>query len=87
MALADESWPDDALDAIVELADAYAEISADDLRTYMRPAPSPAMVGSAFAEAKRLGYIEPVDFRPSTSRSRRSGRSLTWRARIDRKSS
>lgn len=81
MALEDshESWLTDAVATLVGLAHVQDLVTADDLRREMRPAPHPNLAGIAFTTAKREGHIEAVDYRTSTSKTRKHGCLRTWR--------
>lgn len=74
-----ESWLEDAVATLIGLAHAQELVTADDLRKHIRPAPHPNLAGIAFSTAKREGHIEPVDYRTSTSKTRRHGALRTWR--------
>jgi hypothetical protein len=78
-----ETWLDDAVATIIGLAHVQAEITADDLRSHIRPAPHPNLAGIAFTTAKRAGHIEAVGYQTSTSSTRKHGALRTWRRRIN----
>lgn len=73
-------WLEDAVATIHALAHANDHVTADDLRKVMRPAPHQNLPGIAFTSAKRLGYIEAVNYQTSTARSRKHGSLRTWAA-------
>jgi hypothetical protein len=79
MALEDSEWIEDAVATIIGLARNQEFVTADDLRSSMRPAPVANWTGIAFTTAKREGHIEPVDYRTSTSKTRKHGSQRTWR--------
>lgn len=75
-----KAWLHDAVATLIGLTQGQELVTADDLREHMRPAPHPNLTGIAFTTAKREGHIEPVDYRTSTSRTRKHGALRTWRA-------
>ena len=79
--LEDLDWPTDALNMLTAYAASGLTFSSDDLRQSMRPAPSPAQVGTAFREAHRLGIIRPTGYKESSTPSRRHGVIRTWTAK------
>ena len=84
MALDDSAdWPLDAQLAILRMSITEPSFSADDLRKVIRPAPHPNMVGAAFAACRNLGFIEPVAYQISTTKTRRHGSLRTWRRKIN----
>ena len=82
MALADETWPEDAVAAIIGLAHDLPEFTCDDLRKEMRPAPHPNHYGAAFLTAKSAGFIEATGYQTSNNKTRRHGALRTWRRKI-----
>ena len=75
-----EAWLEDAVATIHALAHSQVSITADDLRKEMRTPPHQNLPGIAFTTAKRLGYIEAVNYITSTARSRKHGSLRTWAA-------
>ena len=78
MPLEDADWMDDAIATILGIAQSQEVLSADDLRRELRPAPHSSMVGTAFKEAHRLGYIERVGDKNSSAKSRNGSMIRTW---------
>ena len=78
-----ETWLADAVATLVGLAHVQEFVTADDLRREIRPAPHPNLAGIAFTTAKREGHIEPVDYRTSTSKTRKHGSQRTWRRKVE----
>ena len=78
MPLEDADWSEDAVATILALALSRDVFSADDLRREMREAPHPNMVGTAFMNAHRKGYIIRAGDKPSSVKSRNGGRNGTW---------
>jgi len=78
MALADETWLEDAVATIVGLSIDKAEFTADDLRKEMRPPAHPNWPGIAFGQAKRRGLIEPISTAISQAKSRNHGSLRVW---------
>ena len=81
--LADETWSEDAVAAIIGLAHDLPEFTSDDLRKEMRPAPHPNHYGAAFLAAKNAGHIEATGYQTSNNKTRRHGALRTWRRRIN----
>lgn len=79
-ALEDLSWHKDAIDTIAALADMGFDLTADDLRKLMRPAPHPNDIGAAFRAARLLGIITEVGTRVSSAPSRKGGLIRLWQA-------
>jgi len=80
LALEDNEWLGDAVATIHSLSMSQPEITADDLRKHMRPPSNSNWPGIAFSTAKKLGYIEAVNYITSTARSRKHGSLRTWTA-------
>lgn len=78
-----ESWLEDAVATIIGLAQVQVELTADDVRREMRPAPHANLVGIAFTTAKRAGHIEAVGYQTSTSKTRKRGCLRTWRRKVE----
>jgi hypothetical protein len=76
-------WHDDAMAAIIGLANDLPEFTCDDLRREMRPAPHANHYGAAFLAAKTAGFIEPVSYTTSANKTRRRGSLRTWRRKIE----
>jgi hypothetical protein len=83
MVLADQDWHLDADLAILRLSLTQSELTADDLRKVLRPAPVPHWVGLAFGRASRAGLIEKVNDTTSKVRSRNNGSLKTWRRKTE----
>lgn len=83
--LDDLTWPEDALNAIIQLSARGHEFAADDLAREFRKPPRPNMAGPVFTRAKDLGYIVGVGYRPSTAKSRKGGVIRTWTLNNNRK--
>jgi hypothetical protein len=77
-ALEDNGWQEDALATIIGLSHAQLIFSADDLGREMRKPPHPNMVGAAFSAARAAGYIRPVGYQTSTSKTRKNGVIRAW---------
>jgi hypothetical protein len=69
----------EALQTIKVLAELGREFCADDVRTWTTPTTSTGVMGSAFREAHRRGWIVPVGVTVARSVSRRRGLQRTWR--------
>jgi hypothetical protein len=78
-----DSWLSDAVATIIGLAHVQTELTADDLRREIRPAPHANLVGIAFTTAKRAGHIEAVSYQTSTSKTRKHGALRTWRRKTN----
>lgn len=76
--LEDLTWSADATELLERWAAEGRRFTADDLRTEMRPAPSPNMVGSVFLTASRRRLIRKVADNTSTTKSRNGGHQYTW---------
>jgi len=74
------TWLEDAVATIHALSTKQETVTADDLRRELGTAPSPYWPGIAFSTAKKLGYIEAVNYITSTARSRKHGSLRTWAA-------
>lgn len=79
MALEDSEWMADAIATIIGLAHSQDLITADDVNRELRKPPVANWMGIAFTTAKREGHIEAVDYRTSTSKTRKHGALRTWR--------
>lgn len=75
----DSDWGADAIATIIGLSQSQALITADDLRKELRPAPHAGHVGAAFVAARQLGFIEPVGYATSTTKTRNHGVLRTWK--------
>jgi len=78
MALADETWLEDAVATIDRLSRSRDEFTADDLRREMREPAHPNWPGQAFSVARSRGYIQAVSHSISSARSRKNGSLRTW---------
>jgi len=74
------TWLEDAVATIHALSTTQETVTADDLRREIGAAPSPYWPGIAFSTAKKLGYIEAVNYITSTARSRKHGSLRIWAA-------
>jgi len=78
IALEDNSWTEEAVATIADLARRGGTVTADDLRRHHRPAPHPNKVGPAFRIAKSRGFIRPAGNANSKIRSRHGGGFKEW---------
>lgn len=74
------TWLEDAVATIHALSTTQETVTADDLRRELSPPGHPNWPGIAFSTAKKLGYIEAVNYITSTARSRKHGSLRTWAA-------
>lgn len=80
----DSWWRDGAERALLQLAATGRTFDAGDLRDepYAIPDPDhPSRWGGLFAGARARGWIEPVGYTRSRTRSRRYGSVMRWRGR------
>ena len=80
IALTDLDWAEDAVATIIGLTRAGGQMTADDLRAELHPAPTPAMYGAAFQAARASGHIRVVGYRTSSTPTRRHGLLRVWAA-------
>jgi hypothetical protein len=78
IALEDNSWTEEAVATIADLARRGGTVTADDLRRHHRPAPHPNKVGSAFKIARSRGLIVQAGMATSKQRSRHGGVLREW---------
>lgn len=83
MALADESWAEDAVATIIALSHAHELITAEDLNREIRKPPHPNNIGAAFLAAKSAGFIEPAGYTTSNTPSRHHGVIRQWRRKVE----
>jgi hypothetical protein len=76
---ADPDTFDEALRAIRTLAASGLEFAADEVRILTTPTSSTGVLGAAFRQAHKLGWIRPVGARASRLASRHAGLQRTWR--------
>jgi hypothetical protein len=73
-----DTWHEDAVAAIVGLAEKFETFSADDLRREMAEPDHPSWPGRAIIAARKAGYIERVGYMPSKAGPRRYGATALW---------
>lgn len=83
MALEDPDWMLDAQLAIHRLSVTQVDLTADDLRKVLRPAPVANWTGLAFTQAQRAGLIEWVRYIKSNTKTRRGGSVSVWRRKTE----
>jgi hypothetical protein len=81
--LEDPTWTEDAVATIDSISRSQEYVNADDLRKEMRTPPHSGCFGAAFREAARQGFIESVDFRISSAKTRHRGRHQQWRRKSE----